>query len=118
MLAQASRVVKEHPLKTAASILAALTPLVGALLFIDSRYAHAEDTRKSETQTSQAIKAQTTEFQKQHYMLRQSLVEDKLFEIDLRNNNKARSPIDEAQYRRYSRQLTEINTQINTLTTK
>jgi hypothetical protein len=93
------------------STLTALTAILSSAFFIDARYAHAEDIIKKEAATAEIIKRQTAEIQTQSQVLRRSLVEDKIFELDSKRDPKTRNLtiVDEAQYKRYNRQLEELN---------
>ena len=78
--------------------------IVGALFTIDARYAHAADVEKDKIITQRVIQETTSN-------LRRQMIEDKLFELDIKKSQ-ARdtrlSPIDEAMRARYQRQLDDI----------
>ena len=83
-------------------MLVTIIALVGALFTFDSRYAHAEDVKKDSAQTQQLVEKTTNN-------LRRSLIEDKVFEIEVKQAQaKKPDPIDAAIKARYLRQLSEI----------
>jgi hypothetical protein len=95
--------VKENPLKTVASIITTCGVIIGGVLTVDERYAHAVDVEKVQQQTARTIETQIGG-------IRRQMLEDKLFELDTKREvNKGLSPVDEAQYKRYNRQLMELN---------
>lgn len=106
-----SELKKPIALSVVASTLATLSAILSAAFFIDARYAHADDIVKKEANTAEIIKRQSFEIQVQSQVLRRSFVEDKIFELDSKRDSKSRnlSIVDEAQYKRYSRQLDELN---------
>lgn len=78
--------------------------LVGALFMVDGRYAHAEDVLHDKIDTQHMVKDSAMSLRKQ-------MVEDKLFELDIRKSqskNQKLTPIEEALRERYQRQLDEI----------
>jgi transcriptional regulator of heat shock response len=78
--------------------------LVGAMFTVDARYAHAADVDTQNTKTQQLI-------QETSKILRSQMIEDKLFELDLKkaqDKNQRLSPIDSALYERYQRQLNQL----------
>lgn len=79
--------------------------VIGALFTIDARYAHSADVEEQYKSTQQKIQETTS-------VLRRQMLEDKVFEIDLRKSqdkNQKLSTIDQALRDRYQRQLDEIN---------
>lgn len=99
------------------SSITTLSLILGTAFMIDGRYAHADSVQKTELQTSEFIRQQTAELKVQTQLLRRSIIEDKLFELDTKRNPVTRSlqPVDEAQYQRYNRQLNEIDGQIRVI---
>ena len=82
----------------------AIIALVGALFTVDARYAHAKDVEKDRQQTQQVIRDTSL-------VLRQQMLEDKLFELDIKQETSPErrlSPVDSALRARYARQLDEI----------
>ena len=78
--------------------------LVGALFTVDARYAHAADVAAEKAQTHRIIQ-ETTQ------TLRRQMLEDKLFELDIKkaqSRDQKLSPIDQALRDRYQRQLEEV----------
>lgn len=77
--------------------------LVGALFTVDARYAHAADVEQERVQTHRIIQDTTQ-------TLRRQMLEDKLFELDIKraqSRDQKLSPIDQALKDRYQRQLDE-----------
>lgn len=95
---------KNHPIITLLSSSGAIIALVSALFTIDARYAHAKEVEKDKQQTQQVIRDTSL-------VLRQQMIEDKLFELDIRQEtspDRRLSPVDSALRARYVRQLDEI----------
>jgi hypothetical protein len=79
--------------------------IVAALFAVDERYAHAGDVARDKLQTQDLI-------QDTSQTLRRQLLEDKLFELDVKKEqtkDQKLQPIDAALRERYKRQLDEIN---------
>lgn len=97
--------IKDNPWKALLGSSGTIITLVGALFTLDARYAHAADVEKDKVQTQKIIQDTTTGLRKQ-------MLEDKLFELDIKKSqtrdNKLPS-IDEALRNRYQQQLNEIN---------
>jgi hypothetical protein len=108
---QAKTALKQSAIPLLVSTIGSLTAILTAAFFIDGRYAHAEDVSKADGTTKEIIRRQSQEMQVQTQVLRRSLVEDKVFELDAKRDPKTRnlSIMDEAQYKRYTRQLEELN---------
>jgi len=89
-------------IKKYGSLILTMIALVTALFTFDARYAHAEDVKKENAQTQQLVEKTTNN-------LRRSLIEDKVFEIEVKQAQaKKLDPIDTAIKARYLRQLAEI----------
>jgi len=96
--------IKNNPIKILLGSAGSVIALVGALFTLDARYAHAADVEKENKDTRQII-------QETSLTLRQQMLEDKLFELDIRkaqSKNQQLQPIDAALRERYQRQLDEI----------
>jgi hypothetical protein len=96
--------VKENPGKFALGSAGSVIAIVTALFTLDARYAHAADVEKDKRQTQQII-------QETSLTLRKQMIEDKLFELDVKKaqtKNLKLAPIDQAMKDRYQRQLDEI----------
>lgn len=92
-----------NKLKEHISLILTIITLIGALFTFDTRYAHSEDTKKEIVQTQQLVEKTTNN-------LRRSLIEDKVFEIDVKQAQaKKPDPVDAAIKARYLRQLAEIS---------
>jgi hypothetical protein len=105
MFTQIVKVAKESPLQTTLGTILTAVTLVGTLFALDARYAKAADVAQQQMILKQAIEANTSNLRKQ-------MIEDKIFEIDLRksqNPNQRLSPIDQALRDRYQRQLDDLN---------
>lgn len=96
--------VKENPWKIFLGSSGSIIALVGALFTLDARYAHAADVEQNKKETQQIIRETST-------VLRKQMIEDKLFELDVReaqSKDRKLSPIDSALKERYKRQLREL----------
>ncbi len=96
--------IKDNPWKAMLGGLGAIIPVITGLFAVDARYAHADEVEKNKVETKQLI-VQTTQD------LRKQMLEDKLFELDLKraqNKNGQLSPTDAALRERYQRQLNEL----------
>lgn len=119
--------LQKNMIPVIASTITSLTVILSAAFLIDSRYAHADAVEKQQSSVNDmlkqnqlasdaAIKYQTLELKQQTLLLRRSIIEDKLFELDIKresDKNRRLAPVDEAQYSRYSRQLLETNNQLS-----
>lgn len=103
--------VKKLSLPVIASLVTSIGVILGAVFTVDSRYAHADDVNVEKAAVAKIIQSQTNEIQAQTQLLRRSIIEDKIFELDAKRHPKTRAltTVEEAQYKRYERQLTEIN---------
>lgn len=96
--------IKENPWKTFLGSSGTIISLVAALFTLDARYAHAADVEKDKKQIQQVVRETTLN-------LRQQMIEDKLFELDVKkaqSPTQRLTPIDEALASRYKRQLDDI----------
>ena len=86
-------------LKSLAALVAAVGVLIGAVLTVDARYAHAEELKVTAIRQQQ----QVTE-------LHHSFVDDKLFELSLRkaNDPKHWTQMDELMLERYKAKLASL----------
>lgn len=99
------QVARENPLKSIFGAAGSVIAIVTALFAVDARYAHAADVEKDKKETNQII-------QETAIILRKSAVEDKLFELDVRqaqSPSQRLSPLDSALQQRYRRQLDDLN---------
>ena len=95
--------IKSNPLKSLATVVGFCSTLIGAFIAVDSRYAHADEVNKQQTEVRELLNT-----------MRKSQIEDKLFELDLRKSqtrNNTLSPIDQALRDRYARQLQDLQQQ-------
>lgn len=100
-----SKTITDHPLKVLLGSAGSIIAVVTALFTIDSRYAHAADVEKDKIQTQRIIQETTSN-------LRRQMLEDKIFELDLKKaqtKEQRLSPIDQALRDRYQQQIQELN---------
>lgn len=109
--------IRNHTTTVITSVITTLGLILGAAVAVENRYAHADTFKKSEAETSGFLKQQTLEIRRQSQMLRRSLIEDRLFELDTKRDiaGNALPTLDEAQYKRYTRQIQEIDAVIASL---
>lgn len=100
--------LKEHPLKSIASVVGAAAVILAAVFTVDERYAHAVDVEQYKNSTTAEIRTQTQQMMVQTQVLRQQMLEDKLFELDMRQSQGTLSPVESAQQQRYIRQLDDL----------
>lgn len=104
--------IKENPIKSLASLLTILSMLVGTVLTVDSRYAHADAVSKEQQTQRQVIeytaKQNKVEFNYSIDQLRKQTLEDKIFEIELIPENK-RTPVDKARLEKFKRDSQAID---------
>lgn len=81
----------------AAGIIIAIGSIVGAVLAVDERYAHAVDMDKYQQQNTSEMRSQLND-------MRIQAIEDKLFELESKAN---KTSYDYALIERYKRQLDE-----------
>jgi len=93
--------IKAHLKGLLASAGAAIA-IVAALFTIDARYAHADDVKKEQVQIQLVVQQTTTNLRKQ-------LLEDKVFELDMKKSQQKLNGVEEALRERYTRQLKEIS---------
>lgn len=92
---------KKKELITAAAVLGSILTIFTGVIFVDDRYVHAAD---FSVQIQQQQKENTELL---HDMRRQQL-QDKLFELDFKEQTGEAKPIDRALKERYIRQLNQI----------
>ena len=107
--------VEENPVKSVASVVAAAGVIVAAVFGVDERYAHAVDVQEYKASTVVEIRSQTQQMQVQTQVLRQQMIEDRLFELDMRAGQGQLTPVESAQQQRYLRQLEDIKNQQRTM---
>ena len=97
-------IVKTNIGKVAFGSAGTIITIVVALFTLDERYAHAADVQQDKQQIQNLI-------QETSQTLRKQMLEDKLFELDIRKaqaKNQQLPPVDAALRERYQRQLQEI----------
>lgn len=93
-----------NPVKAILASSGSVIGIVVALFAVDARYAHAADVEKDKRQTQRVIQETTLELRKQ-------MIEDKLFELDVKqaqSPNNRLTPVESALKERYQRQISEI----------
>lgn len=93
--------IKSNPGKILLGSASSIIAIVGALFTLDARYAHAAEVEKDKVQTQRIIK-ETSQ------TLRQQMLEDKLFELDVKEAQRKLDPVEAALKERYKRQISEI----------
>ena len=89
-------------IKSYIGLILTIIALVGSLFAFDARYAHAENVQKEIVATQVLVQQATNN-------LRRANIEDKIFEIDMREAQASKpNPIDLAIKARYLRALKEI----------
>lgn len=111
--------VKDHPLKIFLGSASSIIAIIAALFALDARYAHAKEVDKIKVdyvREVEKIKTETKETVRDTTLnLRKQILEDKLFELDLKrlqNRNQQLTPMDQALYDRYKRQSQELETKV------
>jgi hypothetical protein len=87
----------------------------GLALWVDTRYAHAEEVRSVQQQlkdyhaeTQAQIKAGQQQTQDNINFLRKKSIDDKLFEYEYKINARTATPLEKAQHERLQRERREI----------
>ena len=96
---------KTNIAKIAFGSIGSIIAIVAALFSLDARYAHAADVDKTKLQTQDLI-------QDTSQTLRRQMLEDKLFELDMKkaqSKDKQLPPVESALKERYERQLEQLN---------
>ena len=97
--------LKTNFAKVAFGSIGSIIAIIAALFSLDARYAHASDVDKAKLQTQDLI-------QDTSQTLRRQMLEDKLFELDMKKaqaKDKQLQPVDAALRERYQRQLDQLN---------
>ena len=103
ILSQVGENGKEHPIKYAISGITLISMLIGGVFAIDSRYAKASDFDKQQ----QLINDKTIEMRVAIDELRKQTVIDKVFELELIEENK-RTQADKARLQKYRQDIRDI----------
>jgi hypothetical protein len=96
--------VREHPWTALITSSGAILAVVTALFTVDARYAHAKDVESDKQKVESVIREVSLDLRKQ-------MLEDKLFELDIKREQSPQqrlSPVDAALHSRYQRQLNEL----------
>lgn len=97
---------------TLVSLITAVTVIIGSFLTIDTRYAHADALVKLEARQQEVINQNRADLQVSTSVLRQQLLEDKIFDLEIIPESK-RTSIDNARLNKYKRNLEETNRNIS-----
>ena len=118
-MAQAKENTISSMTKYALGTISVIGTIIGAFLAVDARYVLAADFDKYQAATQRDVARQTTEIQRQGLILRKQLLEDRVFELDAKKGETQHlSPVEDAQYRRYLRQLIEVESSMQQLEKK
>lgn len=91
---------------TLAGIVAALSTIIGAVILIDSRYVHVDIFIQYDQKQQSQYEQLRIQQNKLIFIYRKQILEDKLFELDLKDHL---SKYEDAIKDRYTRELNEIN---------
>lgn len=97
MTTRTFEVMKQNPIKAALTMIGSVAAVAVFFWAVEDRYVSAADFRQFQQQQQQSI----TE-------LRRQMLEDKLFELQLKANEGTATNIDKAQILRIQRQLSQI----------
>lgn len=92
-----------HPIRSVTAVLTLASVVVGGVIHIDSRYLHKEDMDIYKKRMATVIVSQATSARRQ-------VIEDKLFELDVKKVDVPLTPAESAGYNRYSRELQTLAT--------
>lgn len=104
MISTITTKIKQNPLMILLGSAGSIIAVVSALFTVDARYAHAADVEQDKVQTQRLVQDTTRELRKQ-------MLEDKLFELDIKKSQAQPpklTPVDQAMKDRYQRQLNEL----------
>jgi len=87
-----------------------LGSLVGGFLFIDDRYAHADEVNKLFKRTETQQIEITQQLQSQLTQYKKNQLEDALFALQLKKQFNKADKVDDAMMLRYSQQLKDLQT--------
>lgn len=105
--------LKDFPVKTTVGTLMAVAiSVVTAALYVDDRYAHAEDVGNLKTEQRAAFDAQQRAMTVQTLQLKKTIYETQAFQISAKPI-KQQTDVDRALLREYERQISELSTSIN-----
>ncbi|MEM4260930.1 MAG: hypothetical protein QXG00_06850 [Candidatus Woesearchaeota archaeon] len=104
---------KKHPtLRILGGIFTFVAAVISGFITIDERYAHAGDISKLETSQKQQILYLKDENEKAILEMRKRAIEDKIFELNLKEKQ---SQIDKALIKRYEAESKNIDEKVNQL---
>lgn len=99
---------RRFTLRSVSSVVGSLAAIVGAVLFVDARYAHSDSLAELQKSQIALFKRNRDEMKFAGDMLRKQLLEDKVFEMNMVPERK-RSDVVRALLDRYRAQIREIN---------
>lgn len=97
--------LKQNNSKFIIGSVGAIVTLIGAIISVDTRYAKSTEVEQMRVEFTSLVKDTT-------FILRKQMLEDKLFELDIKkamNSSNQLNSVDAALYERYKRQLDEIS---------
>lgn len=105
--------VKKHPvLRVLGGVLTFVAAVISGFIAIDERYAHAGDISKLEMSQKQQMLYLKDENEKAILEMRKRAVEDKIFELNLKERQ---SQTDKALIKRYEAESKNIDEKVNQL---
>ena len=109
-----STFLKENPIKTTSTIISVVIALVGGVILIDDRYAHAADFNKQMTTVSSQLEINRLTNEVGVLTIRKSQVEDKIFEASAAQQRQKRAEAGDTAIalERYKTELISVNDQI------
>lgn len=100
--------LKENPIKIATSLIGLFVAFAGAIIAVDSRYAHAADV----IDVKQQLIVNDLRSDIRSLKSRKLIVEDKIIETTPKIESKKASDSDRLIYERYKNELADINEEI------
>ena len=91
-----------------ASVVTICTSLIGGFFLFDSIYARDADLQLARSEIKQLSTELKAESRKNAIELRRSMIEDQLFELDMKVEDGSATSTDRARIKRYQRQLREL----------
>ena len=112
-----STFLKENPIKTASTIISVVIALVGGVILIDDRYAHAADFNKQLSTVSSQLEINRLTGEIGVLTIRKSQLEDKIFDASAVRQGQRLKQADvkdtDFALERYRNELLSINDQIS-----
>ncbi len=104
---------KENPLITSISVLGSLGVIVGAVYFVEDRYAHASEVQRQYEEVRESLQnAQKEQLSRKEFLeYQEKQLEDQIFELDLKINRGEANDYDMAVKKRYEDRLQQLRQQ-------